>query len=388
MKPRKEDIQSFLESEKERFIDRWYERVNEVLAHEQMETANEMGRIEFEQLFHAYIGDMMQDRFPATSGFLASLIEKKIKDGLLLSTLELVNASFMTTAREIFRSHFPDAFDTRMEYLEKLSQMILNNEVMLAQRYEDYLTDLNDKLTENANILTRHHHSLVEFIDIATHQLQAPLWSILGFVNKLQRKYYETLDAKGRHYLNRITANVSEMHQLIEDVTQMLLLNQDNMVRKDVYVWDIVTQSVKRIRDEIDAEFTASVDVDSGIVISGDPHHLRQLFYQVLKNSCQYAVSDRHGEVAITAAVSGDGSLVCDIDDNGIGIEPRFRELMFKPMERLLEKDVPGSGMGLTFARRIVESHGGSIRLDDTKSGHGIRVRIEFPGRIVTQLKK
>jgi len=67
---------------------------------------------------------------------------------------------------------------------------------------------------------------LIEFIDVATHQLQTPLWSILGFVSKLQRKYYESLDDYGRHCLNRITANVSDMHQLIEDVTTMLIIDQ------------------------------------------------------------------------------------------------------------------------------------------------------------------
>jgi signal transduction histidine kinase len=386
VKPKKEDIQSFFMNEKENFISRWFERVLQILKDENGGAEIEMGRDEFEQLFNAYIDDMVQDRFFMSNSYLVRLIESKIKDGLLLSTLELINASFMTTAREMFRSYYPDAFDTRMEYLEKLSQMILNNEVMLAQHYESYLTDLNTKLTENTRILTRHHQSLLEFIDIATHQLQAPLWSILGFVSNLQRKYYETIDQKGRHYLNRINANVSEMHQLIEDVTQMLLLSQDNMIKKELYLPDLFSQAHRRVKDEVDEEFICELKGDYNASITGDPHHLKQLFYHILKNVSQYTESVKHGEAIINCSREND-SYIIDIEDKGIGIEPRHRDLVFKPIERLQEKDVPGSGMGLTFAQMIVESHGGSIKLIGTQIGKGICVRMEFPGTLVRNIE-
>jgi signal transduction histidine kinase len=387
VKPQKEDIQSFLKSEKDNFIDRWYDRVNQILKDENSGTHIEMGREEFEQLFNAYIEDMMQERFFMSNSFLVKLIESKIKDGLILSTLELINASFMTTAREMFRSNYPDAFDTRMEYLEKLSQMILNNEVKLAQHYESYLTDLNTRLQENAQIMRRHHTSLLEFVDIATHQLQAPLWSILGFVSSLQRKYYETLDPKGRHYLNRINANVSEMHQLIEDVIQMLLLSQDNMIKKDLYLPDLVSQALRRVKDEVDEEFVCGYAGDNAVIIQGDPQHLKQLFYHILRNASQYTEADTHGEATIACGFE-ENKYVIAIEDKGIGIEPRYRELVFKPIERLLEKDVPGSGMGLTFARRIVESHGGIIEIRGNDNGKGISVRIELPVSLVRPVEK
>jgi signal transduction histidine kinase len=96
---------------------------------------------------------------------------------------------------------------------------------------------------------------------------------------------------------------------------------------------------------------------------------------------------EKHGETTITCIIENEHYII-DIDDRGIGIESRYRELVFKPMERLLEKDVPGSGMGLTFARRIVESHGGTIAIAGTQNGKGIRIHVEFPLSNVTIIKK
>ncbi|MBN2440553.1 MAG: HAMP domain-containing histidine kinase, partial [Spirochaetales bacterium] len=337
---------------------------------------------EFDELFDVYMDDMMKNEFSSSKRFLIELIKRKITHGFLLSTLELINASFMATARELFRSVYPDAFDKRTEYLERLSQMILNNEVMLAQHYEQYLNDLNTRLMENTELLRRHNAALVEFIDVATHQLQTPLWSILGFVSKLQRKYYESIDDYGRHCLNRITVNVSDMHQLIEDVTAMLLLDQKAMFRKELYLNEIIDHAIHRVHEEVDKQFKCTYkEKDVFFIINGDPQHLKQLFYQVLKNSAQYTANDEHGDVEISTDCNNQFHIF--IEDNGIGIEPQYRELVFKPMERLKEKDVSGSGMGLTLARRIMKGHAGEIVLEDCRTRKGICNHITFPGQII-----
>jgi signal transduction histidine kinase len=381
------DIELFLRAQKTEFITKWRRKVEEVLAFNAGTVKTEFTDKEFDELFDVYIDDMVKKEFSSSKGFLIELIQRKISHGFLLSTLELINASFMAIARELFRSVYPDAFDTRTEYLERLSQMILNNEVMLARHYEQYLNDLNHKLIENTQLLERHNAALVEFIDVATHQLQTPLWSILGFVSKLQRKYYESLDDHGRHCLNRITANVSDMHQLIEDVTTMLLLDQKEMFKKDLYLRELIDSGVRRIHEEVDKQFTCVYDEDDAFVIlSGDPQHLKQLFYQILKNSAQYTANQKHGEVRITTAV--DDKFHIFMEDNGIGIDPQYRELVFKPMERLKEKDVSGSGMGLALARRIIKSHGGEIFLENCKTLQGLCVHMIIPRQIISFINK
>lgn len=379
------NIESFLRAQKVEFIQKWRNRVEEVLEYNRDSVNTELNDDEFDELFNVYMDDMVKKEFSSSKKFLIELIKRKITHGFLLSTLELINASFMATARELFRSVYPDAFDKRTEYLEHLSQMILNNEVMLAQHYEQYLNDLNNKLLENTELLRRHNAALIEFIDVATHQLQTPLWSILGFVSKLQRKYYESLDEYGRHCLNRITANVSDMHQLIEDVTTMLLLDQKEMFRRDLYLYELFDQAIHRVHEEVDKQFKCSYKKnDKLIIIQGDPQHLKHLFYQVIKNAAQYTVNKEHGEVNIITRLNDKFHIY--IEDNGIGIESQYRELVFKPMERLKEKDISGSGMGLTFARRIMKGHGGGITIENSRKKRGVCVHITFPTQIIRTL--
>ncbi|MBN1410849.1 MAG: HAMP domain-containing histidine kinase [Spirochaetales bacterium] len=383
-KKKTEIIENFFDSYKEQFIMNWEKKVKNVLKqtkNEQMEISPE----EFERLYDAYISDLFTDNHHESHSIIMDIIKTKFENGFLLSTLEFINASFMATARELFRQVYPDAFDRRMEYLEHLSQMILNNEVKIAEYYENYLNDLNQQLVGKAEALKRHNSALVEFVDLATHQLQSPLWSILGFVSKLQKKYYEIIDVRGRHYLDRITANVSDMHQLIEDVTAMLVIAQADMVEREVFLQDLIQYSLKKVCEEIDEQFSCALDIPEHYLIKGDPYHLKQVFYQIFKNSAQFTNDNDSGKVRLYTAFNSKFSIF--IEDDGIGIEPRYRDLVMKPMERLREKDVSGSGMGLTFVNRIMESHGGSILLKDPQEYKGICIVLEFPGDIVRKIE-
>ena len=385
MAEKQKDIETFLQEHKDVFLENWRRKVElDLNTNKSPDQQHQLNQAEFTQLFEAYMNFMLDNEQSSTNAFIVDLIKRKIQDGFLLSTLELINASFMETARELFRSVYPDSFNTRMEYLERLSQMILNSEVTMAQYYENYLKDLNAKLRENAELLKQHNTSLVEFIDIATHQLQSPLWSILGFVSKLQRTYYEMLDEQGRHCLNRITANVSDMHQLIEDVTGMLVLSQDKLVKKKLFLSDLIAQAVTRIHNELSQDFSCVVENEGNLQILGDPYHLKKLFFELLKNAAQYKREDKAAVAYISWEYAGEFHLF--IEDEGIGIDERYAELVLKPMERLKELDVPGSGMGLTFADRIVNRHGGSIAIKSAVKHPGACIHICLPLDIIYKM--
>lgn len=378
------DVVGLLKSRREKFLKRWRAIVNDSLADfvEDCAKITLLDEAEYGQFFDAYVDDMMENTHSASHQFVIGLVRTKINDGFPLSTLELINAAFMAAAREVFRTAYPDAFNTRTEYLERLSQMVLNNEITLARHYEEYLSDLNAKLTDTAETLKRRNDALVEFLDLATHELQTPLWSILGFASKLQRKYHNRLDENGRHCLDRINANVSDMHQLIEDVTSVLMIDPDDMIKRSLSIRDLLLDSSSKIRREIDDRFRLELIDDISVIIKGDPRHLKQLFYQIMKNSALFTLEDAPGFVQVRCCSDGDFHLF--FEDNGIGIEPKYRELVFKPTERLKEKETAGTGMGLAFAQRIVAAHGGKISIENGRL-EGICVHIRFPLSIISK---
>jgi signal transduction histidine kinase len=289
----------------------------------------------------------------------------------------------MSTARGVIRGVYPDAFNERMEYLEDLSQRVLDNEIVFSRHYEDYVRDLNSRLETQAAEQKRHHDSLLEFIDCATRELQSPLWSILGFTAKLQRTYYSHLQEDGKHCLNRIAANVAEMHQLITDMTSLLLVEEETMKKEKIGLMRLVEAGREHIRTEVDSAF----DVDcppADITLTGDAAYLSTLFYHLFKNAAQYAQPDLPGQAHVRwRRDEENGVFHLYIEDEGIGVAAPYRELVFKPLERLKEKKNEGSGLGLSFARRIVDAHKGTIALEDGRAG-GACVHIVFPLAMVS----
>jgi signal transduction histidine kinase len=375
---KEESISVFLKTHKDKFLKNWQKLVEQSLSAEIKEYYR-FSPTDFQELFDAYVNGALGRKIPRVNITEEKFIKQKIEAGCPLSIMSIINIHFMATAREMVRSVYPDAFNTRMQYLETLSERVLNNEIVLFQYYEKYVSNLNAQLTAQTEALRQKNSNLIEFIDLATHQLQAPLWSILGFTSKLQRKYYPIIKEEGQHYLNRISANVAEMHQLIEDMTAMLLIDPESMKNRKIFLHDILNDSIKRIHAEIDNNFEIKGQLDS-ITVSGDPYHLRQCFFQILKNGAQYTKDKKSGIMHIHYKI--EKNLHIYFEDDGIGIEKEYRELVFKPLERLKEKEIPGTGMGLTLAKKIIIGHKGSIHLEDSRYG-GICVHITLPLSII-----
>ncbi len=375
MKIGKDEVGKILINNKDTFIKDWYDSVLNNIP-EYLKKDFKLNMEDFNALFNLYINDVIETDKSDISDKALLLIKDKVYARYPLSIMGYINTFFMSTTRKIFRNIYPDSFDKRMNYLEKISQRVLDAEVCLAQSIEDRVNDLTVRLENNANGLKKKNERLIEFIDLATHELQSPLWSILGFSSKLQKNYYYSLKEDGRHCLTRISANVTEMHQLIDDMITMLTIDHTKMMKKDLFFNGLLIDSVRKIKREIDEEFELICDVDN-IIIVGDPEHLRIVFYQLFKNSAQYVKDNLHGKVYLKVD-DNNGNYNILIEDDGIGIEKEYRELVFKPMERLKEKNVIGIGMGLAIARRIIEVHNGSLHFEDSKY-NGICIKITLP---------
>jgi signal transduction histidine kinase len=387
MKRQKQLVNELLLEKKGEFVENWKAAVEGALP-PFIRSKYEFIHEDFQELFDAYLADGLPTTTAVSKEAAASpevstppsgvteIIKKKIRLGFPLSMIGILNAYFMTTVRGLIRGVYPDSFDARMEYLEDLSQRVLENEIVLTQYYEDYVRDLHSRLRDQAGALERRHASLLEFIDCATRELQSPLWSILGFTAKLQRKYYTLLQEDGKHCLNRIAANVAEMHQLITDMTSMLLIEEETMKKEELGLAELLAACREHVRTEVDKNFEVRHRAEK-IVLFGDATYLSTLFYHLFKNAAQFAKPGASGRVHVRwEKMKSDFHLF--LEDEGIGIEPRYRELVFKPLERLKEKEVEGSGLGLAFVRRIAAAHKGSVSLEDSSYG-GMCVHIVFP---------
>ena len=114
------------------------------------------------------------------------------------------------------------------------------------------------------------------------------------------------------------------------------------------------------------------IEVDSG--------RIGQVLENVVANALKYAPQGT--PVIISAAVAGDW-LVATVDDEGIGVPEADRRLVLEPFHRagnVRESRIPGTGLGLYICRRLIEAHGGELRIDDRPDGrHGTRITFSLP---------
>ena len=101
-------------------------------------------------------------------------------------------------------------------------------------------------------------------------------------------------------------------------------------------------------------------------VVQGDEIQIRQLFQNLIANGIKFHRLDEAPRVHVSAT-QADGAWTFSVADNGVGIEPQYRERIFALFQRLHSRaDYPGTGIGLAICKKIVERHGGQIHVDSS----------------------
>jgi signal transduction histidine kinase len=132
--------------------------------------------------------------------------------------------------------------------------------------------------------------------------------------------------------------------------------------------------------DEVAAEYGAAGRVRTlGVrTVAGDPVLIRQLVDNVVANAVKYVRPGQLPEITVTAHRTAD-RVVIRVADNGIGIPAGAHEWIFEPFRRAHEDGYPGTGLGLSTCRRIVERHGGSMRALPREDGPGSVFEFDLP---------
>jgi PAS domain S-box-containing protein len=225
--------------------------------------------------------------------------------------------------------------------------------------------------------LVRSNRDLEQFAYVASHDLSEPLRVISGFVTQLERRYGDAFDERGTRYIRHIVEGAARMRALIDD-----LLEYSRFLRADhevaaVPLDDVVAAVLEQLRVRLD-ELAADVQVGPLPVVRGDRSQLQSLLQNLVSNALKFTASGTAPRVAISGTVEG-ATAVLYVDDAGIGIEPAYRERVFRMFQRLHVREAyAGTGIGLAIAQQVVELHGGTITVDDSPLG-GARFRVTLP---------
>jgi light-regulated signal transduction histidine kinase (bacteriophytochrome) len=225
---------------------------------------------------------------------------------------------------------------------------------------QDQLFENQDELRKKIIALNRSNYELEQFAHLASHDLQEPLRKIFFYSDTLKRKYGDTIDEGGFKILNSMTKAAGRMRDLINDLLSYSQLQNQKLVFEEVDLNILIHEIINDMEDRI-KEKNSKVDTNVLFSIKGNPLRLRQLFVNLISNSLKYSKPDIPPHIQINALKDHE-KVSIQVKDNGIGFDEKYREKIFGLFERLHTKDkIPGTGIGLSICKKIVELHHGTI---------------------------
>ena len=234
-------------------------------------------------------------------------------------------------------------------------------------------------LSEQTAELARSNEELEHFAHVASHDLQEPLRMVSSYTQLLASGYSAVLDDEGREYMAFAVEGADRMRQLIKDLLAYSRVGSRDMARSMVDCAGIV-QTVMRDLGIAIQESGARITVGALPAVLGDAPLVKQLFQNLIANAIKFR-GETQPHVAIAAVPDGHcwGFTVVD---NGIGIAPEYHERIFDVFSRLhTREEYPGTGIGLSLCKRIVERHGGQIRVQ-SQVGRGSSFTFSLPAHI------
>jgi len=260
--------------------------------------------------------------------------------------------------------HEKELADTRAAHLKDLEGK--NRELELGRRI------LEEKVRE----LARANEDLEQFAYVASHDLQEPLRMVSMYVQLLARRQKGKLDKDSEDFIAFAHEGATRMQSLIHSLLDYARVGAGGAPFEEVAcetVFDQVMRNLQVARQESGAVVTR----DPLPVVRGDAIQLATLLQNLIGNAIKF-----RGEEAPTIHVAAERSgpeWLFSVRDNGIGIEPRFLERVFVIFQRLHTREsYPGTGIGLSICKKIVERHGGRIWVE-SQPGRGATFRFTMP---------
>lgn len=232
------------------------------------------------------------------------------------------------------------------------------------QILEKMIEETSSKLYKANQELKRQNSELEQFAYLASHDLKQPLRTIASYSKLLSRKYKGNLDGSADLYLKFMTDSAFRMTSLIDDLLKISTINKS--VEKESIDLNILVENVLIDINSLVKEKGAQITFGVLPIIESSKTQIYQIFQNLISNAIKYSEVHVVPQVKITAEDKLKYWLF-KVQDNGIGVDPRFKEQIFDIFKQLnVSKEYNGSGIGLSQVKKIVELHGGKIWVESS----------------------
>jgi signal transduction histidine kinase len=243
-------------------------------------------------------------------------------------------------------------------------------------REHDHLLHARQKLERSITELARSNSDLQQFAYVASHDLQEPLRMVASYTQLLAKRYKGKLDEDADEFIAYAVNGANRMQALIQDLLAFSRVDRQGQQFERTPVEMLLSYALDNLKAAVD-ESRAVVSHDPLPEVLADERQVLHVLQNLLSNAIKFrgpepplihVSAERHGE-----------EWLFSVRDNGIGIDPQYRDRIFVIFQRLhTNAEYPGTGIGLSLCKKIVERHGGRMWME-SQPGQGATFYFTLP---------
>ncbi len=237
--------------------------------------------------------------------------------------------------------------------------------VQLNKNYENQLIVILKQKTEQ---LERSNQDLETFAYTISHDLQEPLRTVSNLTELLKTRIRGRLDQDEDQFFEQIISNTNRLSKMIQDLLKYSRLQTEGNKFEPVDLKKVVLIAIANL-GAVCKDTQTIVTWDPLPIVSGDENQLISLFQNLIGNSIKFRKDAEPPKIHIGVDLSSEKKWHLFVQDNGIGIDPKYFDKLFIIFKRFHARDkYPGTGIGLATCKKIVERHGGRIWVESEPS--------------------
>ncbi len=228
-------------------------------------------------------------------------------------------------------------------------------------------TDIHEQ-KEKEEELRRANDDLQQFAYSASHDLQEPIRNVAVYSEIVARRYDSLLDGEGRQFLGFLREGGKRLATLVNDLLAYTRASMAELGQTPVESTDALKNALAILAESI-RDSNAEISYDPLPEVYMGEAHLQQIFQNLIANAIKYRTQEPP-RIHISAVRRG-SQWRFSVQDNGIGIDPQYKEKIFGVFKRLHnDQKYSGTGIGLAICQRVVERYGGRIWVE-SEPGQG-----------------
>ena len=305
----------------------------------------------------------------AVSGALLSPLNRLVSAVAKMDAEHLVFSEKFSGKNEIAK-----LAETFSDLTDRLQRTLVSRDIL--QQEVEMRRDAEEQLRSTMTQLTRSNQELEQFAYVASHDLQEPLRMVSSYVQLLSERYKDQLDDTARKFINYAVDGAVRMQALIQDLLSFSRVTTKGLAFEEVDCNQLLQRALGNLQIAIDTS-GAEITRDPLPKVYGDAGQITQVFQNLIGNALKF-----RGTMPPKIHVSAkqlDDTWQISVQDNGIGIDPKYADKIFVIFQRLhTREEYPGTGIGLALCKRIVERHGGEIGFQ-SEVAKGTKFYFTFP---------